>query len=43
MVIISLLNLPIQLPPDAPSRAHGLKTFRDKLPEWISGCKCPYH
>ncbi|KAH7036730.1 terpenoid cyclases/protein prenyltransferase alpha-alpha toroid [Macrophomina phaseolina] len=39
MVIISLLNLPIELPPDAPSRAHGLKTFLDKLPEWISGCQ----
>ncbi|GME47222.1 protein farnesyltransferase subunit beta [Neofusicoccum parvum] len=39
MVIISLLNLPIELPPDAPARASGLETFTDVLPEWISRCQ----
>ncbi|KAF4310962.1 Prenyltransferase/squalene oxidase [Botryosphaeria dothidea] len=39
MVIISLLNLPVDLPPDAPARAQGLTTFIDKLPEWISSCQ----
>ncbi|OJD40382.1 protein farnesyltransferase subunit beta [Diplodia corticola] len=39
MVIISLLNLPIELPQDAPARAAGLTTFTDRLPEWISSCQ----
>lgn len=39
LVVISLLNLPLELPPDAPSRAHGMTTFLDKLGEWISRCQ----
>lgn len=41
MVIISLLNLPIDLPPDAEVRQHGLNTFIDGLPEYLSRCKIP--
>jgi protein farnesyltransferase subunit beta len=39
MVMISLLNLPFDLPPDAPSRAAGLETFGDGLADYISRCQ----
>lgn len=39
MIVIALLNLPIELPPDAPARAAGLETFLDGLGEWISRCQ----
>ncbi len=39
MVMISLLALPLELPPDAPARAKGLTTFLDGLPEYLSRCK----
>ena len=38
MTIISILNLPLELPPGAPARAAGLNTFTDRLPEWLSRC-----
>ena len=38
MTIIALLNLPLELPPDAPARSAGLSSFVDKLPEWLSRC-----
>lgn len=38
MVMISLLNLPIDLPPDAEVRQHGMETFMDGLPEYLSRC-----
>ena len=38
MVMISLLNLPLELPQDAPARQHGLESFLDGLPEWLSKC-----
>src|SRR5882757_4217087 len=31
LVAISLLNLPLSLPPDSPARAAGLETFMDGL------------
>ncbi|KAF2276677.1 CaaX farnesyltransferase beta subunit Ram1 [Westerdykella ornata] len=39
LVALSLLNLPLDLPPDAPARAQGMTTFLDKLDEWISRCQ----
>ena len=39
MVMISLLALPLELPPDAPARAKGLATFVDRLPEYLSRCQ----
>ena len=36
MVIISLLNIPLELPPNAPSRDQGLTSFLDGLPEYLS-------
>jgi protein farnesyltransferase subunit beta len=39
LVIISLLNLPLELPQDAPTRKHGLTTFTDGLGEWVSQCQ----
>lgn len=38
MVIISLLDLPLELPPDSPARKYGLNSFIDGLPEYISRC-----
>ena len=38
MVIISLLALPLELPPNAPARAHGFTSFLDGLPEYLSRC-----
>jgi protein farnesyltransferase subunit beta len=39
MTIISLLNLPLQLPPGSPARVNGDETFVTGLPEWISQCQ----
>ncbi|KAF2025845.1 terpenoid cyclases/Protein prenyltransferase [Setomelanomma holmii] len=39
MVIISLLNLPLDLPQDAPARKNGFMTFTDGLGKWISRCQ----
>ncbi|CAF9921314.1 MAG: hypothetical protein GOMPHAMPRED_002290 [Gomphillus americanus] len=39
MVIIVLLNLPLDLPSDAPARQAGLTSFVDRVPEWISRCQ----
>lgn len=44
MVIISLLDLPLELPPDSPARRHGLSKFTSSLPEYLSRCKnCCHH
>lgn len=40
MTMLSLLALPLELPPNAPARAKGLCTFLDGLPEYLS--RCPY-
>lgn len=42
MVMISLLDLPIDLPPEAEVRRHGLETFMDGLPQYLSRCKVSY-
>jgi protein farnesyltransferase subunit beta len=34
--ILSLLNLPLELPPDSPARVKGDETFLTGLGEWIS-------
>lgn len=39
MIIISLLSLPLDLPPDAPARAAGLQSFKDGLGAYISRCQ----
>jgi len=39
MTIISLLDLPIDLPPEANARHHGLQTFSSGLPEYLSRCQ----
>lgn len=39
MVTISLLNLPLELPPEAEARKYGLRTFLDGLPEYLSRCE----
>lgn len=39
LVIMSLLALPMELPDDAPARAHGLTSFMDNLGDWISQCQ----
>ena len=39
MVIISLLALPLELPPNAPARAYGLTSFVDGLPQYLSRCQ----
>nr|POE74668.1 protein farnesyltransferase subunit beta [Quercus suber] len=39
MTIISLLSLPLNLPPDCPARTAGLETFTDGLGDWISSCQ----
>jgi protein farnesyltransferase subunit beta len=39
MTIITLLNLPLELPPDAPARKSGLTSFTDKLGEWVGKCQ----
>jgi protein farnesyltransferase subunit beta len=39
MTAIVLLNLPLELPPDAPARATGLQAFTDGLGEWVGRCQ----
>ena len=39
MVMISLLNLPLELPPGSPVRVKGMKSFLDGLPQWLSRCE----
>ena len=39
LVMISLLGLPFELPPDAPSRQAGLRAFGDGLGEYLSRCQ----
>ncbi|OJJ44076.1 hypothetical protein ASPZODRAFT_135526 [Penicilliopsis zonata CBS 506.65] len=39
MVIISLLDLPLTLPPDAEARKHGVETFTSGLAEYLSRCQ----
>ncbi|KAH8725071.1 terpenoid cyclases/protein prenyltransferase alpha-alpha toroid [Phaeosphaeriaceae sp. PMI808] len=39
MIVISLLNLPLNLPEDAPARKNGLVTFTDELGNWVSQCQ----
>jgi len=39
LIVISLLSLPIELPPDSPARDAGLKTFNDRLGTYISRCQ----
>ncbi|KAF2642577.1 CaaX farnesyltransferase beta subunit Ram1 [Massarina eburnea CBS 473.64] len=39
LVVMSLLHIPLELPPDAPARQHGLTSFTDGLGEWISKCQ----
>lgn len=38
MVIISLLNLPMELPPNSKARIEGDETFLTGLPEYLSRC-----
>lgn len=38
MVIISLLDLPVDLPPDAEARQYGLDKFTSGLPKYLSRC-----
>lgn len=39
MVLLSLLNLPLELPNDSPARKQGLATFTDNLGDWVSQCQ----
>ncbi|KAF2744045.1 CaaX farnesyltransferase beta subunit Ram1 [Sporormia fimetaria CBS 119925] len=39
MVCLSLLNLPLELPADAPARSCGMTNFLDQLGDWISRCQ----
>jgi protein farnesyltransferase subunit beta len=39
MTLVSLLNLPLELPPDSPARVAGFETFADGVGEWISRCQ----
>ncbi|KAK2736482.1 CAAX farnesyltransferase (FTase) subunit beta [Myotisia sp. PD_48] len=39
IVMIVLLDLPMELPPDAPARKFGHDTFISGLPEYISSCQ----
>jgi protein farnesyltransferase subunit beta len=39
MTIISLLGLPLELPPDSPVRVKGDETFLTNLREWVSSCQ----
>lgn len=39
MTAISLLNLPLELPPDSPARKAGLTKLTDKLGEWVGRCQ----
>lgn len=39
MTVITLLNLPLELPPDSPARQAGHTSFLDDLGSWISRCQ----
>lgn len=39
LTIISLLNLPLELPANAPARENGLTSFLDSLGMWIGRCQ----
>lgn len=39
MVMIVLLDLPVDLPPEATARQFGHDTFMSGLPEYLSRCK----
>lgn len=39
MTAITILNLPLGLPPDSPARKAGLTSFLDKLGEWVGKCQ----
>ncbi|KAM5470708.1 CAAX farnesyltransferase (FTase) subunit beta [Microsporum audouinii] len=39
MVMIALLDIPLELPPDAPARQFGLDSFTSGLPEYLSRCQ----
>ena len=39
MVLISLLNLPLELPKEAPARESGVDSFMGGVGKWISKCK----
>ncbi|KAK2786977.1 CAAX farnesyltransferase (FTase) subunit beta [Onygenales sp. PD_12] len=39
MVMVALLELPLELPPDSPARQAGLDTFTSGLPEYLSRCQ----
>lgn len=39
MTILTLLNLPLELPPAAPARQAGMTTFLDRLGEWVGKCQ----
>ncbi|PYH96834.1 beta subunit of farnesyltransferase [Aspergillus ellipticus CBS 707.79] len=39
MVIISLLDLPLTLPPDAEARKYGLETFTSGLSDYLARCQ----
>lgn len=39
MVIISLLDLPLTLPPGSEARQSGLETFTSGLSEYLARCK----
>lgn len=42
MTMISLLAIPLELPPSAPARASGFTSFLDGLPEYLSRCTDGY-
>jgi protein farnesyltransferase subunit beta len=37
--ILSLLNLPLDLPAESPARGQGKESFLDGLPEWVGRCQ----
>ncbi|KIX00949.1 uncharacterized protein Z518_10015 [Rhinocladiella mackenziei CBS 650.93] len=39
LIAVSLLDLPLSLPPDSPARDAGLETFVDGLGEYLSRCQ----
>lgn len=39
MTIITFLNLPLDLPSEAPARRSGLTSFTDRLGEWVGRCQ----
>ncbi|KAJ5155215.1 hypothetical protein N7492_008018, partial [Penicillium capsulatum] len=39
MTLISLLDLPVNLPLDSPARGAGLESLTDRIPEYLSRCQ----